>query len=181
MYAGTKEPEDAPSSNPDPPKRGRGRPRGSRAAASSAAAASASPAGDADAEGLHGRALEPAGPAQDDAHVHAPQTRRRRTASVSQATGAATGADDVSTAQDDDRAAAVQSEAPKSRRGRSRSSVSQLKQVTRTVPLLKGVWHLFTGETPRGDPFVQQRRLSCGWSDHARLCRRAGKHVYGHA
>ena len=118
--------------------------------ASSAAAASVNPAGaDADTEGQHGAAPEPAGPAEDDAHVQGPQPRRRRTTSVSQATGAAAaGADDVSTAPDADTAVAavqsnaaksqrgskVQSEAPKSRRGRSKSSssVSQLKQVRRS-------------------------------------------------
>lgn len=154
--AGTKKPEDAPgSSDPDPPKRGRGRPRGSSraAAASSAAAAPANPAAAApDTEGQHVAAPEPAGPAEDAAHVQGPQTRQRRTASVSRATGAAPAeADDVSTAPNADtgtaavqsdapRGSKVQSEAPKSRRGRSRSSssVSQFKQVRRISEATNG-------------------------------------------
>lgn len=105
---------------------------------------------DADTEGQHGAAPEPAGPAEDDAYAQGPQTRRRRTTSVSQAiSAAAAGVDDFSTAPDadTDAAAAVQSDAPKARcgskvqgeapkfrRGRSRSSssVSQLKQVRRS-------------------------------------------------
>ena len=145
-HAGTKDPEDAAgSSDPEPPKRGRGRPRGS----SRAAAASVNPASaGADTEGQHGAAQEPAGPAEDAAHIEGPQSRQRRTTSVSKATGAAAaGADDVSTAPDADAtAAAVQSDAPKARRGskvqgeapnsrrgrsRSSSSVSQFKQVRR--------------------------------------------------
>lgn len=149
LLAGTKDPEVPPgSSSPAPPKRGRGRPRGSTktAAASSAAAASVHPAEvNADTEGQHGAALEPAGPAQDGANVQGPQTRRRRNTSVSQATGAAaTGAHNGSSAPDadaDTAAAAVPSDVPTSKRGskmqseaakgrsRSASSVSQLKQV----------------------------------------------------
>ena len=133
VHAGTQAPENEPSSSiPDPPKRGRGRPKGSTKAASAAAASGAGspadPAGLPAAEGRTGAAQEPAGPVADDMHVHAP--RGRRSGSVSQASGAVCArAGDASTAEDADRGAAVQSEEPKSRRGRSRASSSQLKQV----------------------------------------------------
>ena len=156
LLAGTNNPQVPPSSSsPDPPKRGRGRPRGSSktaAASSAAAAASVHPAeANADIEGQHGAGLEPAGPAQDGANVRGPQTRRRRNTSGSQATdaaaiGANNGSTDAETAAAtaavprdvpaSKRGSKVQSEAAKSsRRGRSRSasSVSQLKQVRRSL------------------------------------------------
>ena len=134
VHAGTQGTGNEPSSsNPDPPKRGRGGPRGSTkaaaAAASSAATSPTGPAGLPETEKRNGAALEPAGPVADNMHA---QRRQRRGASGSQASGAVhAGADNTGTAEDGEGGAAVQSEEPKSRRGRSRASSSQLKQVGR--------------------------------------------------
>lgn len=136
LVAGTEEPEEVQTQVPaEPPKRGRGRPRGStkarqEVAASSAPAASTSPA-DNDAEGQHGAAPEPAGPAQDSEQTGAPRQQRGRAGSVSQATAAdAADADGTDSAERTAAGAAeVQTVAPKKRRGRSSASTSKLNQV----------------------------------------------------
>ena len=115
----------------DPLKQGVGRQRGSTKAQQEIAGPATLKSAHVERE--DGAALEPAGPAPDNAQAEtAPRTRRGRAASGSQATVAAAAAEGDSLQAAAQDTAQVQTEAPKKKRGRSGASTATTKQVLLT-------------------------------------------------